>query len=69
MRTDRPYRRALSYEVAVAELVSNAGKQFDPHVVETFLALVAPRDLPQPAPAHVATGPVRSGAGLVAHLG
>ena len=30
MRTDRPYRKALSHDVAVAELVSNAGGQFDP---------------------------------------
>ena len=37
-RTDRPYRQALAYDVAVAELASNAGKQFDPKVVERFLA-------------------------------
>ncbi len=42
MRTDRPYRQALSHDVAVAELVANAGGQFDPYVVETFLTLVAP---------------------------
>jgi putative nucleotidyltransferase with HDIG domain len=42
MRTDRPYRQALSYDVAVAELVSNAGRQFDPHVVDTFVRLVVP---------------------------
>jgi putative nucleotidyltransferase with HDIG domain len=69
MRTDRPYRRALSYDVAVAELVSNAGQQFDPRVVETFLALVAPRDVPQPAPAQLPAPAVRSPAGLVARLG
>ena len=44
MRTDRPYRKALSHDVAVAELVANAGGQFDPYVVETFLKLVAPAE-------------------------
>jgi len=59
MRTDRPYRKALDYEVAVAELASNAGKQFDPHVVETFLRLVAPADRPHPAPAPIPPAPTR----------
>ena len=45
MRTDRPYRKALSHDVAVAELVANAGGQFDPAVVETFIELVAPAQL------------------------
>jgi putative nucleotidyltransferase with HDIG domain len=52
MRTDRPYRNALSADVAVAELLANAGKQFDPHVVDTFITMVAPA--PVPAPAHAA---------------
>ena len=59
MRTDRPYRKALDYEVAVAELASNASKQFDPHVVETFLRLVAPADRPHPAPAPIPPAPTR----------
>ncbi|HET9737930.1 MAG TPA: diguanylate cyclase [Solirubrobacteraceae bacterium] len=37
MTADRPYRRALSHEVARAELRRGAGTQFDPHVVEAFL--------------------------------
>jgi putative nucleotidyltransferase with HDIG domain len=37
MRTDRAYRKALSREVAEAELVGNAGKQFDPTIVAAFL--------------------------------
>jgi putative nucleotidyltransferase with HDIG domain len=49
MRTDRPYRNALSHEVSVAELLSNAGGQFDPHVVETFVRLVAPGEQPEAA--------------------
>jgi len=34
MCTDRPYRRARSYEEARAELVRCAGTQFDPYMVE-----------------------------------
>jgi len=37
--TDRPYRRARSFEVASAEIVRCSGTQFDPHVVEAFLAV------------------------------
>jgi diguanylate cyclase (GGDEF)-like protein len=36
MTSDRPYRRAMSGEVAVAELRRCAGSQFDPAVVEAF---------------------------------
>ncbi len=46
MRTDRPYRNALAVDVALAELLSNAGKQFDPHVVDTFVRLVVPANEP-----------------------
>jgi HD-GYP domain-containing protein (c-di-GMP phosphodiesterase class II) len=42
MRTDRPYRNALSHEVALTELVSNAGSQFDPRVVDALLEVVDP---------------------------
>jgi putative nucleotidyltransferase with HDIG domain len=67
MRTDRPYRKALDYDVAVAELASNAGQQFDPHVVETFLTLVAPDDLAPSAPAFLApASAARSAPGLIA---
>ena len=40
MTTDRPYRRALSPEAAVAELRSCAGTQFDPRVVDALLAVL-----------------------------
>jgi putative nucleotidyltransferase with HDIG domain len=49
MRTDRSYRKALSYDVALAELLANAGKQFDPRVVETFVQRVAPAGDPDAA--------------------
>jgi HD-GYP domain-containing protein (c-di-GMP phosphodiesterase class II) len=41
MRTDRPYRRALSLEDATAELRTCAGTQFDPRVVEALLAALS----------------------------
>lgn len=40
MTSDRPYRKALSREEAISELVNNAGTQFDPVVVEHFLRLL-----------------------------
>ena len=39
MTTDRSYRKAMSHEVAVAELRNNAGTQFDPDVVEALVAV------------------------------
>ena len=41
MTTDRPYRKAMSVEVAVVELRAHAGRQFDPDVVEAFIAGMA----------------------------
>src|SRR3712207_2827164 len=41
MTADRPYRRALPAEHAVEELRKGVGTQFDPHVVEAFLATLA----------------------------
>ncbi len=43
MTTDRPYRTAMSTEVAIAELQRTAGTQFDPKVVDAFLAGLAER--------------------------
>jgi putative nucleotidyltransferase with HDIG domain len=40
MRTDRVYRRALSYDAALAELISCSGTQFDPRVVETLVRVI-----------------------------
>ena len=38
MTSDRPYRRALSHEVAVSELIRGSGTQFDARIVDAFLA-------------------------------
>ena len=38
MTSDRPYRKAMSHEAAVAELRRCAGSQFDPALVELFIA-------------------------------
>ena len=65
MRTDRAYRKALAPEVALEELRANAGRQFDPHIVEVLTALVgqtaetsepapAAAAIPQPSPSLVA---------------
>jgi len=40
MTSDRPYRRALSHEDALAELVRCSGTQFDPEIVRVFLEVV-----------------------------
>ena len=42
MTTDRSYRKALTVGVAVAELRTNAGTQFDPRVVDALVDVVSP---------------------------
>jgi HD-GYP domain-containing protein (c-di-GMP phosphodiesterase class II) len=49
MTTDRPYRAAMPKEAALAELVANAGTQFDPRVVATLVSVVE-RGEPSGAP-------------------
>jgi HD-GYP domain-containing protein (c-di-GMP phosphodiesterase class II) len=39
MTTDRPYRRGLSHEAALAEIERNAGTQFHPTVAKAFVAV------------------------------
>jgi diguanylate cyclase (GGDEF)-like protein/putative nucleotidyltransferase with HDIG domain len=45
MTLDRPYRRALTREAAIAELVRHRGTQFDAAVVDALLALEARDDV------------------------
>ena len=40
MTTDRPYRKALSRDEAIAEIRTCAGTQFDPDVVAAFMSIV-----------------------------
>lgn len=40
MTTDRPYRKGMPHEAAIAELRRHAGSQFDPVVVETFISVL-----------------------------
>jgi len=40
MTSDRPYRPALSVEIAVQELEKGSGKQFDPSITDVFIQLI-----------------------------
>jgi len=40
MTSDRPYRKALSLDIAVKELLDNRGTQFDPEIVPIFVDLL-----------------------------
>ncbi len=41
MTSDRPYRKAMSHDAAVAEILEESGTQFDPIVVQQFLELAS----------------------------
>jgi HD-GYP domain-containing protein (c-di-GMP phosphodiesterase class II) len=40
MTTDRPYRKALSDDVALKEITNLSGKQFRPDLVEIFVKII-----------------------------
>jgi HD-GYP domain-containing protein (c-di-GMP phosphodiesterase class II)/HAMP domain-containing protein len=54
MTSDRPYRDGLPLETALKELRANAGRQFDPRIVEAFLE-VAPSFAPDSEAAALAS--------------
>lgn len=41
MIEDRPYRKGMSKEAAIDELIRNAGKQFDPELVKIFVEVIS----------------------------
>jgi HD-GYP domain-containing protein (c-di-GMP phosphodiesterase class II) len=43
MRTDRSYRKALSHEVAMTELLASSGGQLDRRVVDALAEIVGPQ--------------------------
>jgi diguanylate cyclase (GGDEF)-like protein/putative nucleotidyltransferase with HDIG domain len=48
MRTDRSYRKALPYDVAMTELLSCSGSQFDPRVATILAEIVASAESHEP---------------------
>jgi diguanylate cyclase (GGDEF)-like protein len=47
MTSDRPYRKAVSQQAAVAEIKRCAGTQFDPDLAKIFIEMVEDNQLPQ----------------------
>ncbi len=50
MTSDRPYRKALDKQVAMAELRKGRGTQFDPQVIDAFLAVLEAEEAPAGQP-------------------
>jgi HD-GYP domain-containing protein (c-di-GMP phosphodiesterase class II) len=40
MTTDRPYRKGLTFERAIEEIVNGRGTQFDPDLARAFVAMI-----------------------------
>ncbi len=60
MQTDRSYRRALSYQLALAELRAVAGSQLDPRIVEALLQTIGEHRARETGPPSSASAPVHA---------
>jgi diguanylate cyclase (GGDEF)-like protein len=58
MTSDRPYRRGLPVEVALQEIVRNAGTQFDPKLAPLFVDVLRERERQQEGPGGVSAVPL-----------
>jgi HD-GYP domain-containing protein (c-di-GMP phosphodiesterase class II) len=45
LRSERPYKKAMSREEALTEINAQRGIQFDPNVVDAFLEYIASEDI------------------------
>lgn len=43
MTEDRPYRKGMSKETAITEIIKSSGKQFDPNITEIFIEIISNR--------------------------
>jgi HD-GYP domain-containing protein (c-di-GMP phosphodiesterase class II) len=43
MTEDRPYRKGMSKEAALTEIIKNSGKQFDPNIAKIFVEIISNR--------------------------
>ena len=66
MRTDRPYRGAMSFEAAAEQMILHTGAQFDPVVVEAMLPVVAASEGPSAASHPVESDIVTASSGELA---
>jgi putative two-component system response regulator len=48
LTSERPYKRAWTPEEALAEIRDQAGRHFDPALVDIFIAIVEPASAPRP---------------------
>jgi len=64
MTSDRPYRKALPVQEALARLERDAGSHFDPHIARTFVQLIRKeKALPGPAAAPAPAAKSATGTG------